>query len=82
MGEKYEVPLKSDSGDVIGVARIDPEEFPEGVIEVMVTDENMKRALMPKMLDFSVDFGFLTEREGDGLIRPKEAVIINNTNKE
>lgn len=81
MAEKYEVPLKNEQGNVIGTARIDPDEFPEGVIEVEVTDENMKRALMPKMLDFSVDFGFMTERAGDK-IRPKQAVIINKENKE
>lgn len=82
MGEKYEVPLKNETGDVIGLARIDPDEFPEGVIEVTVTDEDMKRALMPKMLDFSVDFGIYTERMGDGLVRPKEAIVINKENKE
>ena len=41
MGEKYEVPLKNETGDVIGTARIDPDEFPGGVVEVTVTDENV-----------------------------------------
>lgn len=80
MGEKYEVPLKNENGDVIGTARIDPDEFPGGVVEVHVTDEKISEALrMPTYLSVYVP---PETRMSGALIKPAEALIINKENKE
>ena len=82
MGEKYEVPLKNESGDVIGVAKIDPDTFPGGVVEVQVTDENVKEALwQTQMHDFSLFIPPEKRFSGD-LVKPAQTVIINRENKE
>lgn len=82
MGEKYEVPLKNEAGDVIGTARIDPDEFPGGVVEVTVTDENVKKHLRQPLINSLSIYVPPETRFSGPLTKPAEAVIINNKNKE
>ena len=81
MGEKYEVPLKNESGDVIGVARIDPDEFVGGVVEVEITDENARKVFQPEMNDFSIYIP-PEKRFSGAFIKPAEAITIKKDNKE
>lgn len=81
MGEKYEVPLKNESGEVIGTARIDPDEFPGGVVEVEVTEENLRRSLQPELYNLSI-YVPPESRLGTALTRPIEAIQIKQENKE
>lgn len=81
MGEKYEVPLKNEKGDVIGTARIDPDEFPGGVVEVEITDENARKVFQPEVTDFSIYIP--PEKRFSGpLIKPAEVITIKKDNKE